>query len=115
MLVSRAPGLPAAYHIYFCSRPKRTGTLKKSVYILTGLLRDIYRPWKELGMKRTRNSARFDPYYKIQYHDVISMVWRDVQKTFATPQSAQEDFLPGKRCRIMKITMDGRTPLLEVG
>lgn len=60
---------------------------------------------------RRRGSAIFDPYYKIQWRDPVSMSWRDVQKAYEAPEDAYRDYLPGKLCRLMEITMAGRSPV----
>ena len=65
-----------------------------------------------LGM-RTRGSARFAPYYKVQEFDLRSAVWIDVQKAHATLEAARAACRPGVRCRIMEITERGRRPLPE--
>jgi hypothetical protein len=60
---------------------------------------------------RTRGSARFAPYYKVQEYDPRSAVWVDVQKAHPTAEAARAAFLPGVRCRVMEITERGRRPL----
>ena len=62
-------------------------------------------------MPRRRDSVRFDPYYKVQWFDERNHAWRDEQKMHDTPMDARAAYLPGKRCRVMKITEAGRTPL----
>lgn len=62
-------------------------------------------------MTRKRGSVQFDPYLKIQWFDNLSMAWRDVQKAYEAPEDAYRDYLPGKLCRLMEITMDGRAPV----
>lgn len=62
-------------------------------------------------MKRTRQSSRFDPYYKVQTFDPISLTWRDIQESHATPTLAQQAFPLDQKCRVMEITMKGRKPL----
>ena len=62
---------------------------------------------------RTRGSARFAPYYKVQEYEPRSAVWVDVQKAHATPEAARAAYRPGVRCRIMEITERGRRPLSE--
>ena len=62
---------------------------------------------------RTKGSARFAPYYKVQEYDPRSAVWLDVQKAHATLASARAACRPGVRCRIMEITERGRRPLSE--
>lgn len=60
---------------------------------------------------RKHGSVRFDPYYKVQWFDPRSITWRDVQKAYPTPEAAQAAFLTEKKCRVMHITMKGRSPL----
>jgi hypothetical protein len=60
---------------------------------------------------RTRGSARFAPYYKVQEYDLRSAVWIDVQKAHATVEAARAAYRTGVRCRIMEITARGRRPL----
>jgi hypothetical protein len=62
---------------------------------------------------RTRGSARFAPYYKVQEFDPRSAVWVDVQKAHATPEAARAACRPGMRCRVMEITERGRRPLSD--
>jgi len=59
---------------------------------------------------RTKGSARFAPYYKVQEYDRRSAAWVDVQKAHATPEAARAAYRPGVRCRIMEITERGRRP-----
>ncbi len=63
--------------------------------------------------KRTRASVRFDPYYKAQWYDGRQLAWRDVQRRFPTIEKAREAFPDGVACRVMEITMDGRSPVEE--
>ncbi len=60
---------------------------------------------------RTRGSVRFEPYYKVQWFDPVTMAWRDVQRAYTTADEAQDNAIPGKQCRVMVITMQGRAPL----
>src|SRR5262249_18365758 len=53
---------------------------------------------------RTRGSARFAPYYKVQEYDLRWAVWVDVQKAHATPEAARAAYRPSVRCRVMEIT-----------
>jgi hypothetical protein len=49
-------------------------------------------------MKRTRGSVRFDPYYKVQWRDEVSLTWRDVQRAYPTEAEASEaSALDGRR------------------
>jgi hypothetical protein len=62
---------------------------------------------------RTRGSARFAPYYKVQEYDPRSAVWIDVQKAHPTLEAARAACRPGARCRIMEITERRRRPLSD--
>ncbi len=64
-------------------------------------------------MKRTRGSSRFDPYYKVQWNDPISLTWRDIQQSHPTEAEAVAAFPADKTCRVMEITMQGRRPLVH--
>jgi len=60
---------------------------------------------------RTKGSARFSPYFKVQEFDPRSAVWIDVQKAHPTLEAARAAYRPGVRCRVMEITERGRRPL----
>lgn len=60
---------------------------------------------------RNKSSARFEPYYKVQWRDDVSLTWRDIQKSFSTVAEAEASFTADKTCRVMEITMQGRHPL----
>lgn len=60
---------------------------------------------------RRADSARFDPYYKVQWFDERNCAWADVQKQHPTPAAAVAAYPAGKRCRIMEVTPKGRRPL----
>lgn len=64
---------------------------------------------------RTRGSARFSPYYKVQWYDDSTLAWRDVQRQRIHPSAEQAAaaFIRGVRCRVMEVTMQGRSPLPE--
>ena len=61
--------------------------------------------------RRERGSARFAPYYKVQWFDDRTMAWRDVQRQHATEDAARRAFVDGRRCRVMAVTEAGRAPL----
>lgn len=67
---------------------------------------------------RRSGSVRFDPYYKIQWYDPVSVSWRDVQRRFATPEAAHR-YAPAlcpsvaPRYRLMVVDMAGRAPSPE--
>lgn len=65
-----------------------------------------------LEMKRTRSSARFDPYFKVQWYDNTSLTWRDIQESHSSQDLAEQAFPLDKQCRVMEITMKGRKPLV---
>jgi len=60
---------------------------------------------------RRAGSARYAPYYKVQWWDATALAWRDVQRAHATPEAARAAFPAGQRCRVMEVTMHGRRPL----
>lgn len=71
-----------------------------------------------MGARRA-GSVRFDPYFKIQWNDPITMAWRDVQRRFdrAADAVGQIADLTPANClgvRLMLITEDGRRPM-ELG
>jgi hypothetical protein len=39
--------------------------------------------------------VRFDTYYKAQYWDKVSLAWRDVQRSYATPDACAEAMAHG--------------------
>jgi hypothetical protein len=61
--------------------------------------------------KRRADSARFDVYYKVQWYDATSLCWFDIQKQHPTPEAAAAAYVPGKQCRTMEVTPEGRRPL----
>lgn len=62
---------------------------------------------------RTRDSVRFEPYFKVQVWEPRNFAWRDVQHMFPAEAEARATFPKGKRCRLMRVDMDGRAPLPE--
>ena len=40
--------------------------------------------------QRTKGSARFDPYWKVQWWDRTSLAWRDIQQAHQTREAAQK-------------------------
>lgn len=62
---------------------------------------------------RKRGSARFDPYYKVQWYDAVTCAWRDIQRPYPDEETARAAYLPDRTCRLMRITMQGRAPLPE--
>jgi hypothetical protein len=60
---------------------------------------------------RTAGSARFEPYFKAQWFDSISLAWKDVQRAHPTEAEARATFTPDKQWRVMRITPTGRHPL----
>ena len=39
------------------------------------------------------------------------MAWQDVQKQYGSIDDAKENFVDGKKCRVMEVTEKGRKPL----
>jgi hypothetical protein len=62
---------------------------------------------------RTRGSARFAPYFKVQWWDARTCAWIDVQKAHATLEAARATFRPDAKCRVMEITERGRRLLAD--
>ena len=60
---------------------------------------------------RDKSSARFEPYFKLQWFDEISFAWKDLQKSFQSESDAKAKATLGKQWRVMKITEKGRFPL----
>jgi len=60
---------------------------------------------------RTKGSARFAPYYKVQWWDDRTCAWLDVKRAHPTPAAARATYRRGVRCRVMEITERGRRPL----
>ena len=61
--------------------------------------------------RRRAGSVRFDPYYKLQLWDAVSVAWFDVQRRFDTPEDARAATPAGARSRVMLVTESGRRPL----
>lgn len=62
---------------------------------------------------RTKNSCRFEAYYKIEHYDHRFCVWKVIQKTFKTIDEAQK-FAEGtgyEKTRIMQVTEKGIQPI----
>ena len=61
-----------------------------------------------------RRSPGYFPYYKLQWYDSTIMAWREVQKRFTTPESAEAaapGLIPqGTEHRLMEIHRDSRHP-----
>lgn len=69
---------------------------------------------------RRPDSVRFDPYYKVQIWDAISLAWRDFQRSFLTPAGARvhAEITFGatpntyaQAWRIMVVSPEGRGPV----
>ena len=60
---------------------------------------------------RTKGSARFAPYYKVQGYDARSAVGSTCRRRIPTAAAARAACRPGVRCRVMEITERGRRPL----
>ena len=68
--------------------------------------------------RRTRGSARFDPYYKLEWRDVTLSVWKPVQKRFDTFEDAvaytladREQRGEDRAWRVMEVTHQGYCPV----
>src|SRR5262245_66298232 len=62
---------------------------------------------------RSKGSARFAPYFKVQEYDPRTCAWLDVQRAHPTLEAARAAYRPGVRCRVMEITERGRRPCLH--
>jgi len=66
--------------------------------------------------RRRAGSARFDPYYKVQWWDATGLAWRDIQRSWADDEDdaarawAAARYRAGE-WRLMYITEAGRTPV----
>lgn len=60
---------------------------------------------------RRPGSARFDPYFKVQWYDPRSLSWRDIQKAHTSRKAAEAAFVAGKACRVMAVSEQGRRPV----
>ena len=60
---------------------------------------------------RKADSVRFSTYFKTQWHDPISLAWRDVQKSYTSEDAARLAFTPDLQWRVMCVTESGRFPL----
>lgn len=60
---------------------------------------------------RTADSVRFDTYYKAQFYDPTSLVWKDVQRSYGTREEAEAAFRGDATWRVMEVTPEGRAPL----
>ena len=80
---------------------------------MSALAADLARLGYGMERKRRRGSARFAPYYKVQFWRPDALAWQDVQAQYPTIEAAQAAFPPGQRCRVMEVTMQGRRPLPE--
>jgi hypothetical protein len=76
--------------------------------------------------KRTAGSARFDPYWKVQWFDKTSITWRDIQRSHQTREAAQAAAAAywaangEPDVRLMRISDDGQrrpepTKIMRVG
>lgn len=56
---------------------------------------------------RTKNSCRFEPYYKAELFDARLCVWRPIQKSFKRESDARNSMPAGAKARVIKITEKG--------
>lgn len=62
--------------------------------------------------RRTSRSVRFDPYYKLEWFDSTLMVWRPVQKAYASVEDAARVARTADRqWRLMEVTTHGYAPV----
>jgi hypothetical protein len=66
---------------------------------------------------RKPGSARFEPYFKVQWWDARSLAWVDVQQAFPSIREARaaalEGASPGRQYRVMEVREGGRWPVFE--
>jgi hypothetical protein len=60
---------------------------------------------------RQRGSARFATYYKVQVFNDRNACWDDIQRAYGTAAAARAAYPPGRRCRLMEVTPQGRQPI----
>lgn len=62
--------------------------------------------------RRTAASVRFDPYWKVQVWEPVSLAWRDIQRAHPSEDAAwtAAASLTGRRVRLMNVYPGGRTP-----
>ena len=58
-----------------------------------------------------KQTPRNREYFKIQWHDAVSLAWKDLQKAFDTEAEARGAMTSDKVWRVMAITSKGRRPL----
>lgn len=65
-----------------------------------------------MKIKKHQEYRRGFPYYKVQWYDTVSWVWRDIQKRFKSLSEARQYFNNKRgKWRVMEITRNGRHPL----
>jgi hypothetical protein len=63
---------------------------------------------------RRKGSARFDPYYKLDRYDPVSLCWRPVGKAYPTlddVRRAVRALDDENRYRALHVTIHGKTPI----
>ena len=68
-------------------------------------------PEDETFGDRKPGSCVFADYFKVQFYNATSLCWEDVQVRYRKQDEAEAAFLPGCRCRVMRVTMEGRAPV----
>lgn len=59
--------------------------------------------------KRRPGSCRFSDYFEVQFYDESTLAWRTIHKPYKTMGEAEAHFVAGKKCRVMKVTEQGRS------
>jgi hypothetical protein len=62
---------------------------------------------------RTRGSARFAPYFKVQVFENYCLAWVDIQCAHPTQDTAEATLPPSGRARIVAVTERGRRVVAE--
>lgn len=59
-------------------------------------------------VKRKRGSVIFSPYYRVQIRNHLQ-AWQDIEGSFRSMAEADANFPAGQVCRIIEVTMNGRS------
>ena len=62
-----------------------------------------------MKLARYERYRRSFPYFKVQWYDYRSRVWREIQKQFKTEAEATRAGIPLGRHRVVKVTREGRS------
>ena len=62
-----------------------------------------------MKLKKYEQYRKSFPYFKVQWYDYRSKVWREIQKRFKTASDATRAGIPLGKHRVVKITREGRS------